>query len=132
MHAESGVNAVGAPTGAPTCPPCVASSAGLAQVSGAQEPGVLGSQPESPVPHASTVPPPVTRQPSAWQFCTWVWTQMPTLPEASQPAVVQALPSVSAQGVLVSGVKSHCPVEVLQTALVQASPVQVLIIWVWA
>src|SRR5438093_1852018 len=64
MQAESAVNAVATPTGAPTCPPCVASSAGLAQVSGAHEPGVLGSQPEAPGPHASTVPPPVTRQPS--------------------------------------------------------------------
>src|SRR5437667_7713418 len=64
MQAGSAVNAVATPTGAPTCPPCVASSAGLAQVSGAHEPGVLGSQPEAPGPHASTVPPPVTRQPS--------------------------------------------------------------------
>src|ERR1051326_833518 len=64
MHAESGVNAVGAPTGAPTCPPCVASSAGLTQVAGAHEPGVVGSQPEFPGPQASTVPPPVTRQPA--------------------------------------------------------------------
>src|SRR5881628_335830 len=64
MHAESGVNGVATPIGAPTCPPCVALSAGLAQVSGAHEPGVLGSQPESPGPHASTLPPPVTRQPS--------------------------------------------------------------------
>src|SRR5437867_5596428 len=63
MHAESGVNGVATPIGAPTCPPCVALSAGLAQVSGAHEPGVLGSQPESPGPHASTLPPPVTRQP---------------------------------------------------------------------
>src|SRR2546428_60141 len=65
MHAESGVNGVATPIGAPTCPPCVALSAGLAQVSGAHEPGVLGSQPESPGPHASTLPPPVTRQPSS-------------------------------------------------------------------
>src|SRR5438876_378816 len=57
----------------------------------------------------------------------WVWTQMPWFraPPASQPAVVQALPSVSAQGVLTSGVKSQTPVVVLQTVLVQASPVQV-------
>src|SRR6266852_4468878 len=39
--------------------------------------------------------------------------------------VVQALPSVSAQGALTSGVVSHWPVEVLQALLVQASPVQV-------
>src|SRR5438477_9337713 len=64
MHAESGVNAVGTPIEAPTCPPCVASRAGLVQVSGAQEPGVGGPQPESPGPQASTVPPPVTRQPA--------------------------------------------------------------------
>src|SRR5437867_10523525 len=64
MHAESGVNGVATPIGAPTCPPCVALSAGLSQVSGAHEPGVLGSQPESPGPHASTLPPPVTRQPT--------------------------------------------------------------------
>src|SRR5438067_420593 len=64
MHAESAMNAVGAPNGAPTCPPCVASNAGLVQVSGAHEPGVVGSQPESPGPQASTVPPPVTRQPA--------------------------------------------------------------------
>src|SRR5436309_12194933 len=65
MHAESGVNGVGTPIGAPTWPPCVAVSAGDAQVSGAHEPGVLGSQPMSgPGPQASTVPPPVTRQPS--------------------------------------------------------------------
>src|SRR5207244_1575064 len=63
IHAESGVKAVATPTGAPTCPPWVASSAGLAQESGAQEPGVLGSQPEAPGPQASTMPPPVTRQP---------------------------------------------------------------------
>src|SRR2546428_13603722 len=69
MQAESAVNAVATPTGAPTCPPCVASSAGLAQVSGAQEPGVFGSQPESPVPHASTVPPPVTRHPAGGTHC---------------------------------------------------------------
>src|SRR6058998_3751798 len=31
---------------------------------GSCAPGVLGSQPEAPGPHASTVPPPVTRQPS--------------------------------------------------------------------
>src|SRR5216684_1609381 len=63
----------------------------------------------------------------------WVCTQMPWFkaPPASQPAVVQLLPSVSAQGVLNSGVKSHCPVEVLQTVLVQASPVQVWVWWVW-
>src|SRR5947208_1576803 len=124
MQAESAVNAVATPTGAPTCPPCVASSAGLAQVSGAHEPGVLGSQPESPGPHASTLPPPVTRQPSscthsggcgvlfshcpvlglhAWQTGlaqvgggTWVWTHTPP----SQPAVVHALLSVSVHGVL--------------------------------
>src|ERR1043166_3430463 len=64
MQAESAMNAVGAPTGAPTCPPCVASNAGLEQVSGAHEPGVVGSQPELPGPQASTVPPPVTRQPA--------------------------------------------------------------------
>ena len=64
MHAESGEKAVGTPTGAPTWPPCVASIAGLVQVFGAQEPGRNGLQPELPGPHASTVPPPVTRQPS--------------------------------------------------------------------
>src|SRR5947208_3640923 len=124
MQAESAVNAVATPTGAPTCPPCVASSAGLAQVSGAHEPGVLGSQPESPGPHASTLPPPVTRQPSScthsggcgvlfshcpvlglhsWQTGlaqiggpTWVCTHTPP----SQPAVVQALLSVAVHGVL--------------------------------
>src|SRR2546428_13397622 len=98
MQAESAVNAVATPTGAPTCPPCVASSAGLAQLSGAQEPDVLGSQPESPVPHASTVPPPVTRQPRAFTHCMCVWTQVPP----SQPAVVQASLSVSGHGVLFS------------------------------
>src|SRR6266496_1750874 len=96
MQAESAVNAVATPTGAPTCPPCVASSAGLAQLSGAQEPDVLGSQPESPVPQASTVPPPVTRQPRAFTHCMCVWTQVPP----SQPAVVQASLSVSGHGVL--------------------------------
>src|SRR5207244_2497464 len=97
MQAESAVNAVATPIEAPTCPPCVASSAGLAQVSGAQEPGVLGSQPESPVPHASTVPPPVTRQPSAFTHCMCLWsdTHWPL-----QPAVVQALLSLSGHGVL--------------------------------
>src|SRR5436190_16390394 len=66
MHAESGVNGVGTPIGAPTWPPCVAVSAGRAQVSGAHEPSVLGSQPMSgPGPQASTVPPPVTRQPAS-------------------------------------------------------------------
>src|SRR3989442_4598724 len=69
MQAESAVNAVATPMGAPTWPPCVASSAGLAQVSGAHEPGVVGSQPESPVPQASTVPPPVTRQPDGGTHC---------------------------------------------------------------
>src|SRR5436309_3300257 len=63
MQAESAVNAVATPMEAPTWPPWVASSAGLAQVSGAHEPAMVGSQPESPVPQASTVPPPVTRQP---------------------------------------------------------------------
>src|SRR5437667_265980 len=124
MQAGSAVNAVATPTGAPTCPPCVASSAGLAQVSGAHEPGVLGSQPESPGPQASTVPPPVTRQPSScthsggcgvmFSHCpvlglhTWqtglaqvgggTWVCMHTPP--SQPAVVHALLSVSVHGVL--------------------------------
>src|SRR5207249_8002841 len=68
MHAESGVNGVATPIGAPTCPPCVASiasNAGLEQVSGAHAPGLLGSQAETSGPHASTVPPPVTRQPSS-------------------------------------------------------------------
>src|SRR5439155_23201693 len=66
-------NAVAIPTGAPTCPPWVALSAVSAQLSGAQEPGVFGSQPEAPGPHASTIPPPVTRQPrtctgqTAWE-----------------------------------------------------------------
>src|SRR2546425_13131037 len=69
MQAEPGVNAVATPTGAPTCPPCVASIACFSQLSGAHEPGVLGSQPESPGPHASTVPPPVTRQPSCCTHC---------------------------------------------------------------
>src|SRR5947208_3327961 len=124
MQAESAVNAVATPTGAPTCPPCVALSAGLAQVSGAHEPGVLGSQPELPGPHASTVPPPVTRQPSScthsggcgvmFSHCpvlglhTWqtglaqvgggTWVCMHTPP--SQPAVVHALLSAAAHGVL--------------------------------
>src|SRR5262249_58511782 len=147
MQGESAVNAVAMPTEAPTWPPWVASRAGAAQLSGAHEPGVLGSQPESPVPQASTVPPPVTRQPPGKhsggglvfgphcpvlvlhslqlglsQLCCWcVCTQTPWLlaPPASQPAVVQLLPSVSVQGVLVSGVKSHWPLVVLQTALVQ-------------
>src|SRR5438552_1933060 len=123
MHAESGVNGVATPIGAPTWPPCVALSAGLAQVSGAHEPGVLGSQPELPGPHASTVPPPVTRQPSSWHcgggglispHCpvaglhawqtglaqvgggTWVCTHTPP----SQPAVVHLSLSVSVHGVL--------------------------------
>src|SRR5437879_6345738 len=61
MQTESGENAVGAPMGAPTCPPCVALRAGKSQ-SGAQAP-VDGSQPLGSGPHASTVPPPVTRQP---------------------------------------------------------------------
>src|SRR5689334_16023909 len=63
MQTESGENAVGAPMGAPTCPPWVASSAGKSQ-SGAQAP-VEGSQPLGTGPHASTTPPPVTRQPPA-------------------------------------------------------------------
>src|SRR3989441_1053154 len=124
MHAESGVNGVATPIGAPTWPPCVALSAGLAQVSGAHEPGVLGSQPESPGPHASTLPPPVTRQPSScthsggcgviFSHCpvlglhTWqtglaqiggpTWVCMHTPP--SQPAVVHKSLSVSVHGVL--------------------------------
>src|SRR5438093_7316434 len=124
MHADSGVNGVATPIGAPTCPPCVALSAGLAQVSGAHEPGVLGSQPESPGPQASTVPPPVTRQPSScthsggcgviFSHCpvlglhTWqtglaqvgggTWVCMHTPP--SQPAVVHKSLSVSVHGVL--------------------------------
>src|SRR5437016_753930 len=124
MHAESGVNGVATPIGAPTWPPCVALSAGLAQVSGAHEPGVLGSQPESPGPQASTVPPPVTRQPSScthsggcgviFSHCpvlglhTWqtglaqiggpTWVCMHTPP--SQPAVVHLSLSVSVHGVL--------------------------------
>src|SRR5438132_3696416 len=57
-------NAVAIPTGAPTCPPWVALSAVSEQLSGAQAPGMFGSQPEAPGPHASTMPPPVTRQPS--------------------------------------------------------------------
>src|SRR6266576_3327463 len=116
MQAESAVNAVATPTGAPTCPPCVASSAGLAQVSGAQEPGVLGSQPESPVPHASTVPPPVTRQPTAFTHCMCVCTHTP----ASQPAIVHTLPSVSVHGVLVFGV--HWPVVGSQPPLHSSGP----------
>src|SRR2546428_241517 len=44
MQAESAVNAVATPTEAPTWPPWVASSAGLAQVSGAHEPAMVGSQ----------------------------------------------------------------------------------------
>src|SRR5437773_7278360 len=79
MHAESGVNGVATPIGAPTCPPCVALSAGLSQVSGAHEPGVLGSQPEAPGPHASTLPPPVTRHPSWTHTCVWTHCR------ASQP-----------------------------------------------
>src|SRR5437870_5388172 len=105
MQAESAVNAVATPIEAPTCPPCVASSAGLAQVSGAQEPGVLGSQPESPVPHASTVPPPVTRQPSAFTHCMCVWSHTPC---PLQPAVVQASLSVSGHGVLFEANMCDC------------------------
>src|SRR5213592_1518307 len=105
MQAESAVNAVATPTGAPTWPPCVASSAGLAQVSGAHEPGVLGSQPESPGPQASTVPPPVTRQPSACTQCMWFWSHTPW---PSQPAVVHESPSVSGQGVLFEANKCDC------------------------
>src|SRR5678816_1091607 len=62
MQTESGENAVGVPIGAPTCPPCVASSASKSGQAGAQSP-VLGSQPAGTGPHASTLPPPVTRQP---------------------------------------------------------------------
>src|SRR6266446_1551068 len=165
MQAESAVNAVATPTGAPTCPPCVASSAGLAQVSGAQEPGVLGSQPESPVPHASTVPPPVTRQPSAFTHCRCVWSHTPCplqpavvqeslsvsghgvlfeanmcvcthtpssgfVPLISHPAVVHTLPSVSVHGVLVFGV--HFPLVVSQPPLHSSAGAQTLVLWFWS
>src|SRR5437762_461735 len=125
MQAESAVNAVATPIGAPTCPPCVASSAGLAQLSGAQEPDVLGSQPESPVPHASTVPPPVTRQPRAFTHCMCVWTQVPP----SQPAVVHALLSVSAHGVLFDAnmcVCTHTPRSALVVLISHPAVVHVL------
>src|SRR5438477_6510008 len=59
IQALSGVNAVATPTGAPTCPPWVASRASLlvsAQCVGASPPASAG-------PQASTMPPPVTRQP---------------------------------------------------------------------
>src|SRR5438094_427162 len=164
MQAESAVNAVATPTGAPTCPPCVASSAGLAQLSGAQEPAVLGSQPESPVPHASTVPPPVTRQPRAFTHCMCVWTQLPASQPAvvqaslsvsgqgvlslasmcvcthtprsalfgliSQPAIVHTLPSVSVHGVLVFGV--HWPLVVSQPPLHSSAAGHVLVMWFWS
>jgi hypothetical protein len=66
MQTESGLKAVGVPMGAPTYPPCVASSASNSQ-SGAQSP-VLGSQLAGTGPHASTLPPPVTRQPDGTQL----------------------------------------------------------------
>src|SRR5262245_43640540 len=67
MHLLSGVNGVAIPMFAPTWPPWVAeaaSSPDARQESGAQEFGVLGSQTLWSGPQASTVPPPVTRQPA--------------------------------------------------------------------
>src|SRR5262245_833838 len=97
MQAESGVNAVGTPVGAPTCPPCVASSAGLAHVPGAQEPGLLGSQPESPGPQASTVPPPVTRQPAGTPSGCWAGAAGRSSPERRSIAECPPVPSGEAR-----------------------------------
>src|SRR5215831_12799168 len=65
MQAESGVNGVAMPIGAPTWPPWVASRALNVEPplhSGAHSAmdGSHGGNPET-VPHASTSPPPVTR-----------------------------------------------------------------------
>src|SRR5207247_10644947 len=102
MQAESAVNAVATPTGAPTCPPCVASSAGLAQVSGAHEPGVLGSQPESPGPQASTVPPPVTRQPSTARAASLV-PNTSTSAKRAPTTPVRVLPQTPRLRIALSG-----------------------------
>src|SRR5215831_588123 len=97
MHAESGANAVGTPVGAPTCPPCVASIAGLVHVPGAQEPGLVGSQPESPGPQASTVPPPVTRQPAGTSAACCVSAAVPSSPERRSIAKFPPVPSSEAE-----------------------------------
>src|SRR6185369_4083677 len=113
MQTESGVNAVGVPMGAPTCPPCVASSAAKSGQLGAQSP-VLGSQFAGTGPHASTLPPPVTRQPDG--------TQVPLSVDTHWP--VDGLHESSVQGLL----SLHCtvfvvwhePDVVLQDSVVQA------------
>src|SRR5437870_10026917 len=72
MQTLSGVNAVATPTGAPTCPPWVASSASDArspQCSGASPPGRSG-------PQASTSPPPVTRHPLGGGAARQTWASV--------------------------------------------------------
>src|SRR5947208_1500251 len=91
MHAESGVKGVGTPIGAPTWPPCVAVSAGRAQVSGAHQPTVLASQPTSgPGREASTVPPPVTRQPASARAASLLKLRVRALLEACRRRVHRA------------------------------------------
>src|SRR5207247_2927457 len=129
MQAESAVNAVATPTGAPTCPPCVASSAGLAQVSGAHEPGVLGSQPESPGPHASTLPPPVTRHPSCWHTCVWTHTPASHPGVHASPGVVSGAHTVLSGFLMWSAVHTPTPCALIsQPGIVQGfgftTPVQ--------
>src|SRR5437867_12364002 len=111
MQGVSAENGVARPIGAPTCPPWVALSTG----------GLV----------SSTSPPPVTRQPPGWHstgggsFGTQVpdvvlhssqmsqvvvWWFCSQVPLPSQPAVVQAFPSVSVQGTLSSfGGLLHAP-----------------------
>src|SRR5436190_11858193 len=82
-------NAVAIPPGAPTCPPWVALSAVSAQLSGAQAPGMFGSQPEAPGPHASTMPPPVTRQPSVTTgHCAVAGPAVTCIPDSSVQSTV--------------------------------------------
>src|SRR5207247_7184684 len=72
MQTLSGVNAVATPTGAPTCPPWVASSASefrSPQCSGASPPGRSG-------PQASTRPPPVTRHPLGGGAARQTWASV--------------------------------------------------------
>src|SRR5688572_16325884 len=64
----------------------------------------------------------------------WFWSQ---LPRPSQPAVVQAMASVSAHTVLsaASGPDTHCPFAVLQVSgplQTLPSSLQVTVLWVWS
>src|SRR5438034_98480 len=136
MHAESGVNGVATPIGAPTWPPCVALSAGLAtpvQVSllfGVHCP-VAGLQPplhssvghgvvvcdctQTPFSHPGCVQrsPSVSLQPACVLsgFLMWPAVHTPTpCPLSSQPGIVQGFGSVTdVHGWLTSGVVTHVP-----------------------